>query len=749
MARYDDVPALRVNNTPDATDPERVRFVLDRWHSQDAVLRQYEIQVEENVRMLVGQQWWFFSERLGRFVNVEEFLSDDERMWRQRPVLNRILYWFLHTHARLTENPAIIGFLPGPDRIDAELAETMDIWYKTVWREADMTDAWDRLTTWLLPAGRAHFLSRIDWSKGELQPWTGEAALPILGPDGQPAAFGPDGQPLTATVPDVPHDRDGQPIVYLDTQGQLQPLPGAPQRPHATRAGQIVVDVLSPLEVRGAWGPKPWHERRWHARVVHLTADEIAETWGVEVSGKATMEGQGAQDTGMLDRLLFGAGYYGAAERRVGSGGQQTQRQGYYRVVEYWEKPCQFPGMEEGIDQPGGRYTVVCEDTQECLSDGPRPAAFPYTSPVSTFEFVRLPGRSNGTSIQEYLNSPNRSGNRLFGHKLEHAALTAHPIGLKARGTGLEHISVTNKPGQIYEYTPIPNVEPLKYVAAPQLSSDLDDTVRSLFDFMVELGGTQAAPGEPPTRDASGELVKELRFDRDRWVGPTQRRSVEEMGRLVETWQALAPLLFTTERLIQYTGEDNVARTVVVQPYLFQQGKVNVVPDPESMLPEGRGERQQRVSWMYQNGLFGPPGTPEAINRFFELVRFPHLSRAAKPGGADRTTAEQNLGAILMGEQALNIPLYPWYDLTVHLYVYENFMKSPEFKRQSPEVQNELATLWQQVKEFMMVLAPPPMPVEAGGGGPGEGPPPESRSLRASGPVSADEVPNRLQETSV
>lgn len=745
-------PPLRINNTPDRFDGERVTYALGRWHAQDAVLQPHERQIEENVRMLVGQQWWFWNERLGQFVNVETLLSDHDKLWRQRPVLNRILYWFMHTHARLTENPAIIGFLPGPDQIDADLAEVMDVWYKTVWREADMTDAWDRLVGWMLPGGRAHFLSTIDWSRGALQQNVHDATLPMLDPAS--------GQMIEQTIPNVPHDAKDQPLIQMGPNGPepiVDPRTGQPVPAHSWHVGQITPLVLSPLECRKEWGPSPWHMARWHARVSFQTRESVEQDYQIKL--EATQVGQrltGASgSTGVLDRLLFGAGFYGAADRRLGTDGTQVQRDEFVRILEYWERPNQTTeGMEDGPGRPGGRYLCVCEDTKQVLADGPRPAAYPHTSPLSTFEFLRLPGRSGGTSLQEFINSPQRSINRLAGHEMEHAALRAHPIMLKAKGTGLEKITITNMPAQQIDFSPVPGVTPLSYVEPPSLSSDLLKTSQRLLDFMTDLGGTQSNPGEPPTRDSSGELVKELRFDRDRWIGPTQRRAVEEFGRMVETWMAMAPLLFPEERVLQYAGEDNVAQTIMVYPYLFEQGKVNVVPDAESMLPEGRGERQQRVSWMYAQGLFGPPGTPQAIAKFFELGRFPHLSRAAKPGGPDRVTADQNLGALLKGTRAAEIPVYPWYDLQIHLESLEGFLKRPEFKRQTREIQNELATYWNVLQQSLaatMLPAPPAAPDPSVGGRgakPETDPSTKQLSLRPSGPRSAEEMPGQLQQAS-
>lgn len=717
---YKNWPALRQNpHAPDNLETTRTSYFVRRWHSQDLVLLRHERQVEENVRMLAGQQWMFWLDKVGAFVDVEEFLTDEEKRWRQRPVFNRIMHWYLQRHAKMTQNPAIIGFLPGPDRLDALLAEMMDTWWKTVWREADVEDVLDRLCTWLLPGGRAHLLSRIDWTRGEWQEFRADAQVPVIHPETGQILHGPDGMPQMQQMPNVPHNAQGQPMGAVTSSGDFHEL--AP--PHGVRMGQLMVDPLSPLEVRAAWGPTPWHLKQWIGRRVFLTAEEIGELYQTEVTAIAPERTTQGTNSYLLERLFFGAGYYGANEKRFGSEGTIIERKGYYSCLETWDRPCQFAGMEESPSAPGGRHTVVCEDTNQTLLDGPRECPYPFTGPIRTVEMIRIPGRNHGTSPQDAINGPQRTLNRLAGHQLEAAALQAHPIGLIARGTGLEDEEITNQPAQYYEYTAIPGVEPLTFVSPPPTNTDLFQTQKALLDFMVEMGNTQQRPGDPPTRDASGELVKELRWDRDLDLAPTMRRLVVELGRMAQDHSAMGPTLFPFDRIIQYTGQDNIARAVIVQPLLFKQGKIHVTPDAESMLPEGRGERQARVAWMYQQGLFGPIGTPQAIARFFELGRFPHLSRAGKPGGVDQTTAEQNLGAILQGTPAAQIQLFPWYDLTVHRNVFEQFMKAPEFKRIDPGIQNELAVLWKELYfQTTMPQGPPmggpPGDPMGGGGGP-------------------------------
>jgi hypothetical protein len=49
------------------------------------------------------------------------------------------------------------------------------------------------------------------------------------------------------------------------------------------------------------------------------------------------------------------------------------------------------------------------------------------------------------------------------------------------------------------------------------------------------------------------------------------------------------------------------------------------------------------------------------------MLQFPDLNRAMMPGGVDRVMAEHNLGRLVQGDPAADIPLLEVYDFGVHL----------------------------------------------------------------------------------
>ena len=690
--------------------------------------------------MLAGQHWAVYNPWLQKFLDVTQWMTDDERRWRQRPVINRVLYWYILTHARLTENPPILTFQPSSgDRFDAELAEVADVLFKTKWRETQMNEVIDRLMAWMIPGGRAHLMTVVDPRKGPLKSARGPAMLTLLGPDGMPI---PDemGQPIERMVPNVPfapdpNTGDFMPQAQLTTEGPVNF--GDAFTEHE---GDIRVDVLSCLEVRGQWGPAPWHEKSWHMVRSFLTPDEIWELFAIHCEPDQKVDGP--DDPGYLSRLLFGTGFFGAASAKPGSEfATSPVHESFCEVFSLWQRPCSYPGMEETDEKPGGRLLITT--ASKVLRDSQRPFRFASASPIRTFDFVKVMGRPSGTSPQEMLNPINRAINRQASQILEHSNLVSNPIMLVDQGSGLSNVEITNKPGARYEVTRRPGIAPVEFIPPPPLGRDVYNAQKIMLEELEKLGNVEGAEGEPPTTDPSGKLIKELRYNSDRFLGSTARRIVEELARMADDWIVIFGRIYSEERVIEYAGEDSIPRTVSVYPELFKTGKVNVVADVESMLPESRSERIGRVNQMYQLGAFGPPGDPRAVAKWLEMARFPHLARTAWPGGVHVVTARQENGKLVRGEPAQSIPVFQWYDHNVHMMVHEEFMAAPEYLRLDPMIQEQFvahrmmhqqALAAQQLEALKQALTMQQLAGPGGNGGaPANGGPPAPPQPAAAG----------------
>lgn len=721
---------LRADPTrADKGDSQRSSFFTNEYQMQTNVLLVRDRQIEYNVRMLCGQQWNVWHQSLGRFFDISEWLSPEEKAWRKLPVINKLLRWYVITHARLTENPPILTMLPGPDRVDAMLAEVLDTLVKKDWRDAGMDAVHDELMMWLVVAGRGYAVSRIDQNLGEWRPWVADSPVMLAGPDGLPI-IGPDGRPAMSPepFPNVPLSPDGSPnAMLMADSGEL--IMG---EPHFERSGGIGVDVYSPLQVRGQWGPQLWHRKQWHTVQRFLTPEQVYEWTGVEV--EPDLADQSMANVALLERVLFGSGFYGSALGRQGTSWVDNSVKGpLCTVYQRWQAPLPYQQRLEGtwaeamIQTPkhaGGRETIWTPTA--VLYDGPRKVAWPNVSPVRCFDFVRLPGRPSGTTPLEMLNGPQRAYNASRQQVMEQGALLGNPQVIVDKGFGLQPNQITNEPGKIYTGTKRPGIKSFEYLEAPPVTADVIKNIEFSANEIDELGGLRGTEGAPPTEDASGELVKELRFNADRLLGATARRNVGEYGRMGDDWRTLYPLIYDQETIIAVNGEDRLAETLTVLPMVFKEGHVDIVPDVESMLPEGRGERQARSYRLWRDGFWGAPDSEAAREIYAEQARFPHYSRLSRPGGIDREMARQENGMILSGQLAQ--PVYEWYDHMIHLTEHERYMKSPEFRKQPKVVQmafdvhRRLHLMY--LKMMMAAMAPPAPALGPGGpaGAPGGGP---------------------------
>lgn len=702
-------PALRESALePDALDNKRLEMVHGRWAAQDAIRLPYERQVEEHCRLLAGRQWDTWSDTLGRFVDVTSFMSETDKAWRQRPVVNYLVYWYLLTHARLTENPPILTFQPATaDRADAQLAQTLDTIYKTVWADAHMSEAMDLLMGWVVAAGTGYLKSYPDASKGQESPRVGPATLTLEHPE--------TGEPMDVDLDeDVPYSAEGEPqfeVQHDPATGDFHAVPTADVE--YEKDGQVCVAVLNPIQVRGEWNNKPWHDKAWHIHRDYYTVAEVEGHWHVNVTPDTTTgtpDSASGSGPGYLERLLFGGGYYGTAERggnaalfgssdttglQGGSSGTSTDP-GFVRVDEYWERPNELNDQQ-------GRHMVVT--ASKVIYDGPNP--FPKMkgpSPIRRFQFVGIPGRPAGTTPLEFLVPLQRQMNRFWAQGMEHGALFTNPMLLADEAAGLEDEQFTMMPGAII-HGGLRNGEPMVApLTPPALSQDfwkLQEMVRDTLMFLGNITGTE---GKAPTDNASGELVSQLRANSDRFVGPTARQMVTEIARMADDWTAILSVLWTRPKIILTAGEDNITQTIAVEPQMWS-GNANAVPDVGSMLPESRDAKQSRLMSAFAAGLFGPPLDPATAERVRPLFNFPDMGRAMQPGGVDAITANHAIGKILMGEDPNTIQFFEPYNMGQWVKTIGDYVCTPEFLSNDPMLQQAVIGLYQKAKQAAMQQA--------------------------------------------
>lgn len=691
------------HGAPDGFDQDRIRLVRSRWDSQTAALLRRDRTIEENIRMLAGRQWDVWSPVLGQYVDPTRYMTDAEKRWRQRPVVNVLQYWFLLMHARVTETPPIITFQPATgDHKDATLAETLDVVFKTLWQgEMDMDDVMTRAAAWLIASGEVFLETCAEYEQNAAQYMLqAPATLSLARPDGTtierdtggPVPYGVNGNPLASLVEsegdygyDVPEFGEGY-------QGE---------QPAYVKEGCPKVRVFSPLEVRSEWSAGvPWNEKRWVMTQRFLPVEYVESTYGVQVKADTFgTTGDLSGGPGSLQRLLFGSGNFSAVSNTYGQGfgDDMSARTEYVTVWTMWEKPSALSPEGANPDLPaGGRMLVVTREA--VLHDSARPYKTQAAGPIRRAQYIQMPGRAGmGSTPLEQLVPIQKTYNRGWAQILEHRNRCTNPILICDQSSGISD-QVTNLPGQKITADFAVNGQPAYYLSPPALSQDVWRIQEMLFDLIMRMGSISGSEGAPPSEDPSGELIAQLRFNADRPVSIAVRSLAYALAGVADDLQAILPTCWPAEKMIAYAGEDSVLRTITVLPELWE-GRVNVRPDITSAIPESQPARQARLERLWMAGAFGDPMT-QGRKTFLELVNFPNLARATRmDGGIDRVTCERFLTQLAQGAPAQSfVPfLIPQYNYQVFLATTRDHMASPEFLQYPPEIRQNFGLFFEML----------------------------------------------------
>lgn len=642
----------------DADDGQIVQLVVqERWKAQDGLWWPTIRQVQDNVRMIEGRHWDVWMPSQQRFVDITSLLTEKDREFFQRPVFNYVGDWFVRTHGKLTEKPPVVSFLPATgDQKDADLAEVMDAIHKYLWFGAEMEERVSELVGMVLAASSGVVKSWWNPDLGLAREIRGPAFFPLFDEFGN-AVVQADGQLAQGFVERAPYQLlpDGTPVPMIE------PMPGGGYREIAGAAvqyeGGIDVEILSPLDVRTEIAKTPWHRRRWYVERRVLPVREIYERYGVRVT-------PGGDDQSTALQIADQYTGFGGPMARHGSSAPTLTDNTHAVIYEMWEQPRE--------ECRRGRHTVVTDTLK--LSDGPNPYG-PTFRPYHMAEFTRVPGRFSAKSPIETISPINRVSNRGWSQILEHRNKMTNPFYLVDRRQIQGKIK--NSPGQMIDVDPtyLPNSPPLDVVQPPPLPQAVYHVQALLREELRYFGSLeQGSSGAAATRQPSGELVRELRANDDRYLAGPAASIVRCLGRVVQVWPDLVKFAlesgnWTEGRVIRISGEESAIRFRSIRSEMFE-GQVHVRPDIESLLPEGRQERQQRVDWWFMNELLTPA-------QYWELIQHPHLAAAARPGGVHRRMAEIENMRMARGHPT---EILAAHNDEIHIDSHEKFAASPEFQ---------------------------------------------------------------------
>jgi len=676
----------------DADPAEIVRWVkISSWEDWLPAYRPWWRQIEENVRMLSGRHWDVFIDSLGDFVDLSSWFASGDDRWRRYPVFNWVAHYYKLTLSKLTENVPAMGYVPGsPDELDARLAQIMEPVWKSTWNRIGMPELMYQLYGWVIGAARGIPMWRWNPDLGPAEEFTGPAVIRLLGPDGvqireisdAPYVAFPDMSVYPHILNTMASDAYGAPLVDPESgepifeadeaaEGGLRMGPA-----NRHRLGDIEASVISPVSLITPYGPEPFSRKPWYCHMYLEHVDEIARRFDVDVEPESLT----SEDLLQL-RLEYGSNYGIPSFGFAGSGGpsQASPRalEGMARVYEKWCRDVPgHPSLGEG------RVTAVCRD--QVLLDDRNPywteTHKQVVMPFEAFDLIRYPFRQEGTSDLEILNPLNRAIDRRMGGLMDAVDYNEQPLTIFNRAAGIEEDpSELNRPGATTEayFSQGPPVMRLPPAELPRSSQEL---AKILQDWMQLLGSQPfGSEGLPVTSDASGELQREVRFDTDRVWGATLRLHSYAWARAAEKIMGIYAACMSDDRIFTLAGTDSGWDFLAVKAQMFQ-GTVHAFPMPESAVLESRQEKQNRLLGLHRAGLIPP-------EKVVELLGYPDLTRAIRPGGPAYGMAERENLEIALG---ILPPVLPEHDHQIHILLHRRRMQSVEFRDADPGVQQRL-----------------------------------------------------------
>ena len=673
--------------TGDTDDTVRDWVNNQSWEYWKDAYRPWWRQVEESARMLSGRQWDTFIESLGEFIDLSSWFAVSDERWRKYPTFNWLAHYYKLTLSKLTENVPGIGFLPAtPDEKDARLASVMEPVWKNAWRRMNMAEQMFPLYGWVIVAGRGIIKQRWNPDLGDARDFTGPALIHLQGPDGgiEPRVIDQAPYVRLADGSVVPHilnqpSTDGAGNFLLHGATGLPVFQGGDLNfgpPDRDRAGDIDIEIPSPVSLIVPHGPEPFYRKPWIVHEYLLDVDEIARRFGVEVQP----ENISAEEVIQL-KLQYGTNY-GIPTWGFGGYGNLSSihRQALKntaRVRERWTRAVpSHPVLERG------RLTIVTHD--QILQDDINPY-WTETNPgrdvwpFEAFDLIRYPFRQEGTSDFEIMNPIQRAVNRRMGAIMDSVDYNEQPLTVIARGANIEESPAElNRPGATTEVdtqgVPWPPITRLPPASIPQSSVQLNGILQN---WLMQFGSQPlGSEGLPVTTDASGELQREVRFDTDRVWGATLRAHSYVWARAAETMVAIYGACVTDDRLLALAGEDAAWEFLTIRADIFS-GTIHAVPTPESAVLESRQDKQNRIMGLVAAQIIPPPMA-------LELLQYPDLHRLTRPGGPAWSMAERENFEMFNGQMA---QVLPEQDHAAHLQNHKRRMQTIEYRDAGPRVQ--------------------------------------------------------------
>jgi len=471
---------------------------------------------------------------------------------------------------------------------------------------------------------------------------------------------------------------------------------------HQFFSGDVIDEVTGPFEVfKEPQGPEEFEDHRRIQRVRLLEVDFIKDKWGVTVPPE-TIDHQ-SQFRNRLASLAhlhqFGL---------LTSSSNHFNNRRMVLVKEEFHLPSgKHPNGLHAMW--GNDHVIVDPEPLDYWLRGRR------ALPVSQYDHITVPGRSNGMSNTEQIGPLNVQYNKLNSMALENANLLSRPK-IKAPQGSLDDDSWTDQPGEVVEYRPIGGLGP-EPVTPPQMPAYFFQLMDSMPGKISDVSGIQdVSRGKLPRRATSGKAIDLLQDADDTRMGLTVRNFGSSLERSMTIKLEVMKRKYREERLIKKVGRAHGVEVLRFKASdLKDADTVRVLMQPAL----SRGAKIQIGLKLGESKIISP-------DKALKIMELGDLNIAFDEDSDQQEFARMENFAMSRGE-VIEPSSYEPHD--VHIQEHEGFLR-----RWASKLPTDIRQLFQQhieiTKELAQLTASPGSPPSvgapaiAGPGGPAQPTPP-------------------------
>lgn len=310
------------------------------------------------------------------------------------------------------------------------------------------------------------------------------------------------------------------------------------------------------------------------------------------------------------------------------------------------------------------------------------------------YPFVKYSEREDGLSFWqqstlERLIPIQRAHNKIKQKKLSNAILMANGKWMLAKGSQVMEEAITDEEGEVVEYNPaVPEPHQAQIAPLPNYVQAMDA------EFVVDIrdvGGqreTTYAPGPNITAGVAMQTQAELT---DEIIGPLIKNIARSDEKVAQIQLILINDEWVEPRKIKVIGEKGSQAVQWLQAADFRN-HTDVRIESESMFPDFRGARQQRIFDLWDRRIISDP------KEFWELYRWGNFDLIEDKQDAIEDTIWLDIARIKKGKTP---EFQPFQNHGQYIQTLMQWVNTPEFNKLIPERKQLALSVIKQHMDFM------------------------------------------------